>query len=82
MGSVGGGGNGTGAAQTSSTLMNTAADGTGAPSDNGACGCRVGAGHNNNGVPATLWLVASALLVRRRRAGNRTPRVRRRKQLR
>jgi len=40
--------------------------GAGTGGNNGACACRVGAGHDNDGVPAPLWFVASALLARRR----------------
>jgi hypothetical protein len=51
----------------------------GAPANSGGCACRVGAGHRNNGASAALWLVASALLVRRRSAGKRTQSGRRRR---
>ncbi len=40
-------------------------------SDGGSCSCRVPASHASRGVSATLWLVASALLLCRR--GRRRP---------
>jgi len=65
------GGSGAVATQSSATLANTAPDGASSPSD-GACACRVGVGRPNGAVPAALWLVASALLVRRRGARKHT----------
>ena len=51
----------------SNGTVNQAGDTGESSSDDGSCSCRVGASHRNTGPSAVVWLVASALLLSRRR---------------